>query len=69
MIVKLTPATDNLRVWMVSVPQDDRTATPVDYMSVAEEQRSFIGDREAYFDAEPDAEGWDLKRRLEPQDW
>ena len=69
MIVKLTPASENRRVWMVSVPHDANTATPVDFMTVAEEQRSFLGEGEAYYDAEPDAEGWALKRRVEIQGW
>ena len=69
MIVKLTPASENRRVWMVSIPRDDKTATPVDFMTVAEEQRSFLGHEEAYYDAEPDAEGWDVKRRVEIEGW
>jgi hypothetical protein len=64
MIVKLTPASENRRVWMVSIPHDAKTATPGDFMTVAEEQRSFIGDGEGYFDAEPAAEGWELKSRV-----
>lgn len=65
MIVKLTPASENRRVWMVSIPHDSRSATPVDFMTVAEEQRSFIGESEGYFDAEPAADGWDLKSRVD----
>ena len=51
MIVKLTPASEDKRVWKVSVPQDAHTATPVDYMTVQEEQRSFLGDTGGYYDA------------------
>lgn len=69
MIVKLTPASENRTVWMVSIPQDRKTATPVDFMSVAEEQRCFLGNEEGYFDAEPEAEGWAVHRRVEIQGW
>lgn len=65
MIVKLTPATEDRRVWKVSAPQDARTATPVDFMTASEEQRSFLGHEGGYYDAEPAAEGWDLHRRVE----
>lgn len=69
MIVKLTPASEDNRVWKVSVPQDAHTATPVDYMTAREEQRSFLGDKGGYYDAEPAAEGWDVLRRVEIQGW
>ena len=69
MIVKLTPASENRRVWMVSIPRDARAATPVDFMSVADEQRTFLGQEEGYYDAEPEADGWALKRRVQIQGW
>ena len=69
MIVKLTPASEDRRVWMVSISPDAHRAIPVDFMTVPEEQRSFLGQRPAYYEAEPTAEGWDLKARLEPQVW
>jgi hypothetical protein len=69
MIVKLTPAGENGRVWMVSIPLDKKTATPVDFMTAADEQRSFLGGDEGYYDAEPEAEGWAVHRRVEIQGW
>lgn len=69
MIVKLTPASEDRRVWMVSVSPDDRRAVPVDFMTAPKEQRSFLGEHTAYYEAEPTAEGWDIKDRLEPQLW
>jgi hypothetical protein len=65
MIVKLTPATEDRRVWKVSVPRDAETSIAVDYMTAAEEQRSFLGRDGGYYDAEPAAEGWELRRRVE----
>jgi hypothetical protein len=69
MIVKLTPASEDRRVWMVSVSPDTRRSVPVDFMTAPEEQRSFLGDQPAYYEAEPTAEGWDIKERLAPQIW
>jgi hypothetical protein len=69
MIVKLTPASEDRRVWMVSVSPDSRRAVPVDFMTAQEEQRPFLGEEAAYYEAEPTAEGWDIKTRLAPQVW
>ncbi len=69
MIVKLTPASEDRRVWMVSVSPDAHRAVAVDFMTAREEQRSFLGDGTAYYEAEPTADGWDLKTRLDAQIW
>ena len=69
MIVKLTPASDDRRVWMVSVSPDSRRAVPIDFMTAPQEQRSFLGESTAYYEAEPTAEGWDIKARIDPQIW
>jgi hypothetical protein len=69
MIVKLSPASDDRRVWMVSVTPDDHRSVAVDFMTAPEEQRSFLGDDTAYYEAEPTAEGWHIKERLAPQRW
>jgi hypothetical protein len=69
MIVKLTPASEDRRVWMVSVSPDSQQAVAVDFMTAREEQRSFLGEDPAYYEAEPTADGWDLKTRLAPQVW
>ena len=69
MIVKLTPASDDRRVWMVSVSPDSRRAVPIDFMTAPQEQRSFLGENTAYYEAEPTAEGWDIKARIDPQIW
>lgn len=69
MIVKLTPASEDRRVWLVSVSPDTRKAVPVDFMTALEDQRSILGDTAAYYEAEPTADGWDIKQRLEPQRW
>lgn len=69
MIVKLTPASEDRRVWMVSVAPDDKRAVPVDFMTAPEEQRSFLGEDSGYYEAEPLAEGWDIKARADAQEW
>jgi hypothetical protein len=69
MIVKLTPASEDRRVWMVSTTSDAKRAVPVDFMTVPEEQRSFLGVDGGHYEAEPAVEGWDIKRRLDPQPW
>ncbi len=69
MIVKLTPASDDGRVWMVSISPDAKREVPVDFMTVAEEQRSFLGDDAGHYEAEPADEGWDIKRRVVRQPW
>jgi hypothetical protein len=69
MIVKLTPASEDRRVWMVSVSPDARHAVPVDFMTAPQEQRSFLGHDTAYYEAEPSAEGWEIKSRLDRQSW
>jgi hypothetical protein len=69
MIVKLTPASEDRRVWMVSVSPDAHQAVPVDFMTAPEEQRRFLGDTPAYYEAEPTADGWDIKQKLNPQFW
>lgn len=63
MIVKLTPASADHRVWQVAVDSPNGPV-PVDYTTLAPEQRSFIGDAEGYVEAAPDADGWDIKHRL-----
>ena len=69
MIVKLTPASDDRRVWMVSISPDSKRDVPVDFMTVREEQRAFLGDDVAHYEAEPAVEGWDIKRRVTNQAW
>jgi hypothetical protein len=69
MIVKLTPASEDRRVWMVSISPDERHAVPIDFMTAPQEQRPFLGEETAYFEAEPSAEGWEIKSRLERQSW
>jgi hypothetical protein len=54
---------------MVSVSPDDRRSVAVDFMTAPEEQRSFLGDDTAYYEAEPTADGWDIKERLAPRRW
>jgi hypothetical protein len=51
------------------VSLDSQKAVPVDFMTAPQEQRSFLGDDAAYYEAEPTAEGWDIKARLDPQTW
>lgn len=58
MRVKFEPATADRLVWKVSVPDADRDV-PVDFMTAAPEQRSFLGNG-GYFDASPEAEGWNI---------
>lgn len=69
MIVKLTPASEDRRVWMVSTSPDARRSVPVDFMTAPEEQRSFLGVDPGYYEAEPCVEGWEIKRRIERQPW
>lgn len=69
MIVKLTPASEDRRVWMVSTSPDAKRAVPVDFMTAPEEQRSFLGDDVGYYEAEPSVEGWDIKRKIDRQTW
>jgi hypothetical protein len=69
MIVKLTPASEDRRVWMVSVSPDSKREVPVDFMTVAEEQRQFLGEDVAHYEAEPAVEGWDIKRRVSNLTW
>lgn len=69
MIVKLTPASTDRRVWMVSTSSDERSAVPVDFMTAPEEQRSFLGHNVGYYEAEPNVEGWDIKHRVDRQVW
>jgi hypothetical protein len=64
MLIKLTPASTDRSVWMVSTPRSRDEAVPVDFTTIPPEQRSFVGDDGGYFDAEPAADGWDLKRRV-----
>ena len=63
MIVKLSPASDDQRVWLVSVRRDGRDV-PVDFTTAPEEQRPFLGSGGGLFDAEPSAEGWEIRRRV-----
>lgn len=69
MIVKLTPASDDRRVWMVSTSPDQKRAVPIDFMTAPEEQRSFLGVDVGYYEAEPAVEGWEIKRRIDHQAW
>jgi hypothetical protein len=69
MIVKLTPASEDRRVWMVSVSPDAKHSVPVDFMTAPQEQRSFLGEEAAHYEAEPLADGWDIKTRLDNQPW
>jgi hypothetical protein len=69
MIVKLTPASEDRRVWMVSISPDSKHAVPIDFMTAPQEKRSFLGEETAYYEAEPCADGWDIKARLERQCW
>ena len=64
MLIKLTPASEDRTLWMVSVPRSANEATPVDFTTIPHERRSFVGDAGGYFDAEPAADGWELKRRV-----
>ena len=64
MLIKLTPASKDKALWMVSVPRSAEVAIPVDFTTIPEERRSFVGSAGGYFDAEPEADGWDLKRRV-----
>jgi hypothetical protein len=64
MLIKLTPASEDLSLWMVSVPRGGQEAVPVDFTTIPEERRSFVGEEGGYFDAEPAADGWELKRRV-----
>ncbi len=64
MLIKLTPASEDRSLWMVSVPQIAHEAIPVDFTTISEERRSFVGEAGGYFDAEPAGEGWELKRRV-----
>ena len=66
MLIKLTPASEDLSLWMVSVPRGQE-AVPVDFTTIPEERRSFVGALGGYFDAEPAADGWELKRRVRPR--
>lgn len=69
MIVKLTPASEDRRVWMVSTSPDKKRAVPVDFMTAPEEQRSFLGSDVGYYEAEPAVDGWEIKRRIARQPW
>lgn len=69
MIVKLTPASEDRRVWMVSISPDAKHDVPIDFMTAPQEQRHFLGEETAYFEAEPLAEGWEIKSRLDRQSW
>ena len=65
-VVWLEPASPDFLVWKVCVPRGTGDV-PVDFTRVAEETRSFLGDG-GYFEAEPDAEGWNIVSRAEPQE-
>jgi hypothetical protein len=69
MIVKLTPASDDRRVWMVSTSLDQKRSVPVDFMTAPEEQRSFLGSDVGYYEAEPAEDGWNIMRRVDRQPW
>jgi hypothetical protein len=64
-IVKLEPAGQSDDLWKVSV-SDERGETPVDYMRLPAEARSFVGDG-GYFEAQPDVDGWRLLSRAAEQ--
>jgi hypothetical protein len=69
MIVKLTPASEDRRVWMVSISPDARCSVAIDFVTPAQEQRSFLGQETAYYEAEPGASGWEFKCKLDRQSW
>ena len=69
MIVKLTPASEDRRVWMVSISPDDRCSMPIDFMTPPHEQRSFLGHDMACYEAEPSIDGWEIKSKLDRQSW
>jgi hypothetical protein len=62
-VVKLEPTGSDDEVWKVSVA-DEHGETPVDFMRVPDESRSFVG-AGGYFEAEPDADGWRLISRAD----
>ena len=63
MILRFDPATSDRRVWRVSVPHGG-VDVPVDFTAVTDEQRAFLGDGGGLVEAEPAAEGWEIKSRL-----
>ena len=69
MIVKMTPASEDRRVWMVSISPDDQHSIPIDFMTAPQEQRTLLGRDMAYYEAEPGADGWEIKSRLDRQPW
>jgi len=64
-IVRLEPASSDFLVWKVCVPRGT-VEVPVDFTRVGEETRSFLGSG-GYFEAEPNAEGWNIFSRAEPE--
>ena len=60
MILRFDPASSDRMVWMVSVPRASG-AVPVDFTTVTDEQRAFLGEAGAFVDAEPVADGWEIK--------
>ena len=62
-IVRLEPASSDFLVWKVCVPRGTGEV-PIDFTRVEEETRSFLGSG-GYFEAEPDAEGWNIFSRAE----
>jgi hypothetical protein len=69
MIVKLTPASEDRRVWMVSISPDHQSSVPVDFITTPQEQRTFLGQDAGYYEAEPGPEGWEIKSKLDSQAW
>lgn len=65
-IVRLEPASPDFLVWKVCVARG-AGEVPIDFTRVEEEARSFLGGG-GYFEAEPDAEGWTIFSRAEPED-
>ena len=64
-IVRLEPASPDFLIWKVCVPRGTGEV-PVDFTRVEEETRSFLGGG-GYFQAEPDAEGWNIVSRARPE--
>jgi hypothetical protein len=55
MIVRFQRATGDGSVWMVSVPRIGRADVPVDFTTVTDQQRSFLGV----------ADGWDIRMEVD----
>ena len=65
-IVRLEPASSDFLVWKVCVPRG-AGEVPIDFTRVEQETRTFIGNG-GYFEAEPNAERWNIFSRAEPEE-